>query len=108
MTNDTIMIPLTMDEISFVLELLNNERYTSNTNAELADVLSTRLAEYTDWAVAHRAMLAEYADRCAISYAEEDAYWSAREAALNDEHIDADWSARAAKDLSEHLRTRRY
>ena len=93
MTNDTITIPLTIDEVSFVLELLNNERYTSNTNAELADVLSTRLVECTE--AVHRTVLTEYADRCAMSYAEEDAYWSAREAALNDEHIDADCAARA-------------
>lgn len=82
MVNDReITIPLTVDEVSFVLELLNNERYTSNTNAVLADVLTSRLVERTD------AVLAEYA--------EEDAYWSAREADLHDEHVEALCTARA-------------
>ncbi len=33
----------TTDELSYLLELLNNERYTSNTNAVIADTLSAVL-----------------------------------------------------------------
>ena len=82
MVNDReITIPLTVDEVSFVLELLNNERYTSNTNAVLADVLTSRLIDRTTDTIAE--------------YAEEDAYWSARESDLNDEHVEALCTARA-------------
>lgn len=36
-------INITTDELSYMLELLNNERYTSNTNAVIADTLSAIL-----------------------------------------------------------------
>ena len=36
-------INITTDELSYMLELLNNERYTSNTNAVIADTLSAVL-----------------------------------------------------------------
>lgn len=38
-------IALTTDEVSYLMELLNNERYTSNTNAVLAESLITVLHE---------------------------------------------------------------
>lgn len=36
-------IALTTDEVSYLVELLNNERYTSNNNATLAESLITVL-----------------------------------------------------------------
>ena len=36
-------IALTTDEVSYLVELLNNERYTSNSNATLAESLITVL-----------------------------------------------------------------
>ena len=36
-------IALTNDEVSYLMELLNNERYTSNNNATLAESLITVL-----------------------------------------------------------------
>ena len=41
MTNTTIT--LNTDEIAYLVELLNNERYTANTNAVLAETLIDRL-----------------------------------------------------------------
>ena len=38
-------IALTTDEVSYLMELLNNERYTGNTNAVLAESLITVLHE---------------------------------------------------------------
>jgi len=76
-----IMISMTHEQIGYVLELLNNECVAGNVNATFADTLFTQLV--TQDALASAA------------YAEEDAYWSAREAALNDEHIDAECAARS-------------
>ena len=36
-------INITTDELDYMLELLNNERYTGNTNAVIADTLSAVL-----------------------------------------------------------------
>lgn len=79
--NREIPLTLTTDQISFVLELLNNERYTSNTNCAIAEGTMARIIAQES--VAQSAFLAE------------DAYWSAREAELNDEHIEAALTARA-------------
>jgi len=38
-------ITLTNDEVSYLVELLNNERYTSNSNAVLAESLITLLSD---------------------------------------------------------------
>lgn len=81
MMNREIPLTLTTDQISFVLELLNNERYTSNTHCTLAEHTIARIVSQESVAL--------------IADAEEDAYWDAREAALNDEHIDAECAARA-------------
>jgi len=79
--NREILIPLTNEQIGYVLELLNNERVKSNTNAVFAESLLYHL-------VAHEA-------HANAAHTDEDAYWSAREAALNDEHIDAECAARS-------------
>lgn len=84
MTNDTITIPMTIDEVRFVLELLNNERWrehTSNTNRAIAESLVTRIVG--------RTVVTQSAARN-----EDDEYWSSREVELNDEHIDAECAAR--------------
>ena len=45
MNNDiTGTLHLTEDELTFLLELVNNERYTANTNIVLAENLAARLA----------------------------------------------------------------
>lgn len=45
MTNDmTGTLHLTEDELTFLLELVNNERYTSNSNHEIASTLFTALS----------------------------------------------------------------
>lgn len=45
MTNDmTGTLHLTEDELTFLLELVNNERYTSNSNSEIASTLFTALS----------------------------------------------------------------
>jgi hypothetical protein len=43
MTNTTITF--NTDEIAYLVELLNNERYTANTNAALANTLIDRLVD---------------------------------------------------------------
>lgn len=60
--NREILIPLTNEQIDYMLDLLNNESMSNSTNA---------------------------------AHTDNDAYWSAREAALNDEHIDAECAARS-------------
>lgn len=75
-----ILIPMTHEQIGYVLELLNNECVAGNVNAMFAETLFTQLV--TQEAIAGAA------------YAEEDAYWSAREADLNDEHVEAECTAR--------------
>ena len=45
MNNDiTGTLHLTEDELTFLLELVNNERYTANTNIALAEDLAARLS----------------------------------------------------------------
>ena len=45
MNNDiTGTLHLTEDELTFLLELVNNERYTANTNIVLAENLAARLS----------------------------------------------------------------
>ena len=45
MNNDiTGTLHLTEDELTFLLELVNNERYTANTNIVLVEDLAARLA----------------------------------------------------------------
>lgn len=79
--NREIPLTLTTDQITYVLELLNNERFDRNPSLRLAERIITRLAAQEAAALA--------------SFDEEDAYWSAREANLNDEHIEAACAARA-------------
>lgn len=43
-TDMTGTLHLTEDELTFLLELVNNERYTANTNIVLAENLAARLA----------------------------------------------------------------
>jgi hypothetical protein len=39
---------LTEDELTFLLELINNERYTANTNIALAEALAVRVSRDLD------------------------------------------------------------
>ena len=43
-TDMTGTLHLTEDELTFLLELVNNERYTANTNIVLAENLAARLS----------------------------------------------------------------
>lgn len=43
-TDMTGTLHLTEDELTFLLELVNNERYTANTNIVLVEDLAARLA----------------------------------------------------------------
>ena len=75
-----VNIPFNQEHIDYVLELLNNERYTGNANAQLAESLIARIVASESTANSEAAS--------------EDAYWSAREAELLDECIEADVLAR--------------
>lgn len=86
--NREILIPLTNEQIDYMLDLLNNEldmlnneNMSNSTNAAFAESLLCHLA-------AHEA-------HAGAVHTDDDAYWSAREAALNDEHIDAECAARS-------------
>lgn len=43
-TDMTGTLHLTEDELTFLLELVNNERYTANTNIALAEDLAVRIS----------------------------------------------------------------
>lgn len=61
-----VHIPFDQKHIDYMLELLNNERYTGNANAQLAESLMARIVASESTANSEAAA--------------EDAYWSAREA----------------------------
>lgn len=71
----TLSLNLSHDDIGYLLELLNNERYSANTECARATSLIAQIVA---------------AESCAASEAaKEDAYWSARDAALSEEEVDA-------------------
>jgi len=75
------------DHLDYILELLNNERYTGNANAQLAESLIAKIWE-------SQIVASEATANLEAAQASEDAYWSAREAELLDECVEADALAR--------------
>jgi len=82
-----VNIPFDQEHIEYVLELLNNERYTGNANAQLAESLIAKIWE-------SQIVASEATANLEAAQASEDAYWSAREAELLDECVEADTLAR--------------
>ena len=84
-TTLNLSLSLSTDDVSYLLELLNNERYDANTNCRHVESLIATLVAAESVAQTERV--------------EEDAYWTARERALTDDAVMAQEAAIAQETL---------